>query len=114
MGSEGRCQIAIFFRPAITADNILQSTLHAAYLERHIAKVKASKDGPLEALENREILDPVLVKSREWTTLHYLEFKNLLTDSGWRTDEIAFADRGRRVLWGSAAQVQPPSAPIEK
>ena len=119
MGQDGGCKIAIFYRPAVSADNILQSALHAAYLERHIAKVRASKDGPLEALDNREVLDPVLAKSKEWTTLHYLEFKTLLSDSGWRTDEIAFADRGRRVLWGSAAQPQPvpipaPTPPLEK
>lgn len=108
MAADGTCKIAAFYRPSITTDNILRSALHAAFLERHIARVQASKDGPLEALGSREVLDPVLAKSQEWTTLHYLEFKNMLTDSGWQTDEIAFADRGRRVLWGSATHTQPP------
>ena len=111
VAADGTCKIAVFYRPSITTDNILRSALHAAFLERHIARVQSSKDSPLEALGNREILDPVLAKSNEWTTLHYLEFKNMLTDSGWQTDEIAFADRGRRVRWGSATQILPPPTP---
>lgn len=72
------------------------------------------KESPHYLIENQEALAALLEKSNKWTTLYYHEFKALLQERSWRTDELAFADMGRRVLWGSAAaQSEPVPAPAD-
>ena len=62
-------------------------------------------------MANPEVLEAAFDQSRRWVTLYAGEFKSLLEEKGWRTDEIAFAETGCRVLWGSAAR-EGPQSPI--
>lgn len=67
---------------------------------------------PQELLDNPEVLRAALEDARRWVTLYFREFKAQLVEKGWRTDEIAVAEQGRRVLWGSASTQE--SERIEK
>ena len=96
--------ISVFYHPSAGADDMLRSVLHAACLKRILRAPKP--DAPSNECEEAEMdaLYIALEKSTRWTHRNFDEFKCQIENSGWRTDEIAFADFGRRVLWGSAAQ----------
>lgn len=98
--------ISVFYHPSATPDDMLRSVLHAACLRRILKSAPHPDGASLQADEEATLhaFYGALDKSIRWTHRHFDEFKCRLEDHGWRTDELAFADRGRRVLWGSAAQ----------
>jgi hypothetical protein len=105
----GQCKVAAFYHPSATVDDRIQSVLHAAYLERHLTGIIHidSPDTPKEIMENAEVLEGALEHAKRWITLYHHEFRTLLYEKEWRMDEIAFAETGRRVLWGRAAEERP-------
>ena len=105
--------ISVFYHPSVTPEDQLRSVLHSACVRRilqssprRIPDTDPSTDPQSQNADDAELAElySALERSRQWMHLHFDEFKARLEDHGWRTDEIAFADRGRRVLWGSAAQ----------
>ncbi len=99
--------LSVFYHPSAAVDDMIRSVLHAACL-RSILKLQEDAQSEAEAPStcgrdpDLAHLYAALEQSNRWTKRHFDEFKFQLQDNGWRTDEIAFADRGRRVLWGSA------------
>ncbi|KAH8100958.1 DUF647-domain-containing protein [Cristinia sonorae] len=99
--SRSRPHINIFFDPLATTDDMLRSILHAARL-RHIllSTSQTTSHSRLPSLPpSMPGLDSALASTREWTNENFDEFKRKLDQCGWRTDEICFADHGRRVSW---------------
>ncbi|KAI0071961.1 DUF647-domain-containing protein [Panus rudis PR-1116 ss-1] len=87
--------ISIFYSPAVSTEDMLRSILHAARLRQNIISAQDRGENP----EDPETLRDALVESSEWTNDHFPEFRHKLEEAGWRMDEIAFADHGRRVIW---------------
>ena len=85
-------RVAAFFHPEASTDDMLQSILHAAMLREVL-----SRDGCQEQCE----LGAVLAETRERAQAEFPAFKRALGEQGWRTDELCFADHGRRVTWSS-------------
>ena len=98
--------ISVFYHPSATTDDMLRSVLQSACLRRLLGSSASGENQAASDKDEDTELDALysaLEKSSRWTHRHFDEFKSRLVAQGWRTDEIAFADRGRRVLWGSAA-----------
>ena len=98
--------ISVFYHPSATTDDMLRSVLQSACLRRLLGSSTTPESQIVPEKDTDSDLDTLyaaLEKSSRWTHRHFDEFKGRLEAQGWRTDEIAFADRGRRVLWGSAA-----------
>lgn len=102
--------ISVFYHPSVTPDDQLRSVLHAACLRRILQSSPRQIPDPTalpsqnnDSAELAELYS-ALERSRQWMHRHFHDFRARLEDEGWRTDEIAFADRGRRVLWGSATR----------
>lgn len=93
--------ISILYHPAATLDDMLRSVLHA---QRFRAVYISQLDGTVHDPQDLSALRIALEDTRVWTQKHVVAFKAALGEQGWRTDEIAFADHGHRVLWGSAAE----------
>ncbi|KAI0685972.1 vitamin B6 photo-protection and homoeostasis-domain-containing protein [Cytidiella melzeri] len=107
-----RHSVSIFYHPNANSDDMLRSILHAAALRRMLItqeffdplpSLGASGPDERESERKLEILRKSLRRSGMWTSTHFAPFKSSLAGCGWRVDEVAFADHGRRVLWGSAA-----------
>ncbi|KAI0091014.1 vitamin B6 photo-protection and homoeostasis-domain-containing protein [Irpex rosettiformis] len=106
-----RRSISIFYNPQADSDDILRSILHASALRRMLINQEFFVHLPshISDLDERnsqrkmEILRKSLYRSNLWMATHFKQFKAELKEHGWRTDDVAFADHGRRVLWGSAA-----------
>ncbi|KAF9800190.1 hypothetical protein IEO21_10415 [Rhodonia placenta] len=92
-------RIAVFFHPDAALDDMLRAVMHAARLRMLLGDGSSVEDTPA--------LRPALADSLSWTRAHFDAFKHELEDKGWRTDEIAFADRGHRLLWGKEADRDP-------
>lgn len=116
--------INIFYRPDATADDILRSVLHATALRRMLLNLEffnplSLSAGPTDDEDQHrrrsqrrlEILLKALRRSGLWTASHAPAFKAGLEAYGWHVDEVAFADHGRRVLWGHAIAPSKPAAP---
>ncbi|EMD33961.1 hypothetical protein CERSUDRAFT_117486 [Gelatoporia subvermispora B] len=82
---------SVFLRPDASSDDMLRAVLHAARLRSLLA-------------DDIVTLREALKDSHEWTQEHFMTFKGALDDKGWRTDEVAFADQGHRLLWGAEAE----------
>lgn len=79
---------------------MLQSILHAARLRFLLSNAK-----PIPSFDNTlstsQSLPYLLKETQRWTDENFPGFKAGLERSGWRTDEIGFADHGRRITWRS-------------
>lgn len=92
-------RVAAFFHPEASTDDMLQSILHAAMLREVL-----ERDGRGARLGSRGgagELGAVLAETRERAQAEFPAFKRALGEQGWRTDELCFADHGRRVTWSS-------------
>lgn len=92
--------IAVFYHPDAATDDMLRSMLHAARLRYILSSPSSEPTLQLSAASLRTSL----ADSRAWTERNFDTFKRSLEEKGWKTDEIAFADRGNRLLWGSEAE----------
>ncbi|KAI0342732.1 hypothetical protein BDW22DRAFT_1394621 [Trametopsis cervina] len=119
-----RPSISILYHPNADTDDVLRSVLHATALRRMLLSQhfftplptlsslssSSSSSLPTSAVEESdahaerqmEILRSALHRAGLWTATHYDAFREELERCEWRVDEVAFADHGRRVLWGTA------------
>jgi len=93
--------IAVFYHPDASCDDILRSVVHAARLRGILghSPLPSGSDWHISPI----ILRQALKESHVWTLQNCDDFKRALKERGWRTDEVAFADRGHRLLWGPEA-----------
>ena len=94
-------RVAAFFHPEASTDDMLQSILHAAMLREVLERGgRGARWGALGGAGAGE-LGAVLAETRERAQAEFPAFKLALSEQGWRTDELCFADHGRRVTWSS-------------
>lgn len=79
---------------------MLQSILHAAHLRFVLSyPIPTSTSALTDKLSTSHSLPHLLRETKLWVKENFPAFKMGLEEAGWKTDEIGFADHGRRVTW---------------
>ena len=89
--------VAAFFHPDATTDDMLHSILHAALLRERLREGRVSLQDPLGSRSLRSAMSETGDRARA----EFPAFKDALSEQGWRTDELCFADHGHRVMWNA-------------
>ncbi|KAL4244065.1 RUS1 family protein [Abortiporus biennis] len=89
--------ISVFYSPSVTSDDMFKSILHASRLRQHLETFLPSPESEI----SHQSLEVFLDETKVWVDARFDQFKLQLEEKGWRTDELGFADHGRRVTWYS-------------
>ncbi|THH29927.1 hypothetical protein EUX98_g4277, partial [Antrodiella citrinella] len=96
--------INIFYDQSASTEDMIRSILHASRLRHDLIQASPSPSSPslnpaTPAHDHDHDLKNMLRDTTRWSHDHFPAFKQQLDEAGWRTDEICFADHGRRVSW---------------